>query len=516
MKNKIFTLSDVFFILFLLYIVIYHGRTMVNSDGDILWHIRQGEWYIENKTWYINKELFSHLFENREWPYLSWLGDVIFAFLYKYFGFKGLIIFVNFMIASSFYFIFRYLAKKKINIFVILFVILVAVHLPSKAWVVRNHIFSEIFIVIWFIIIERYYESKDKYYIWILPLINIIWVNIHASYLYGMVICAFFALGCLYDFVFLKEKDKLKKFITLSSLFWALFLTSLINPFNIRFYVYLFTSESLEYLKRVVGDFVSPEFNKIGAEKINFFIVFTVFIFLLNFKKKKIHYLIIMLYFLMTGLIHRRNMAVFGILMIFILPQMISLEFLNCKIKNILNNINNYFEQMEIKKVKFSILINYIIALFIIIYVPFFSKILKNNSKLNEYVFPVKAMEYLKNNKPEGRGFNSYMYGGYLVWNFYPEKTNFCDTRGSIFLKEELEDYYKITEFNNIFTIFEKYSIEWVFIDKIKDVYTYNGLLLSEDKVELIYEDEKAAIFQLKKDKEKIKKDEEKGEKFNG
>jgi hypothetical protein len=195
MKNRIYTLGDLMFLVLIVYLVMAKNWWFMNADGDILWHMKMGEWFIEHKTWYLDRELFSYLFEFREWPYLSWLGDVIFAAINKGFGFKGLVIFTNLLIVTSMYMIYRYLVKKGVNIFIVLLIMWLGLELPASHWIVRNHIFGHIFLVIWYIVIERYYEGKDKYLIWILPVLNVIWVNIHGSYLYGMTIPAFFCYG---------------------------------------------------------------------------------------------------------------------------------------------------------------------------------------------------------------------------------------------------------------------------------------------------------------------------------
>ncbi|NLK61867.1 MAG: hypothetical protein GX287_00275 [Fusobacteria bacterium] len=490
-KKTLFTLGDLFFILLAIFIIIYRGNVMLNTDGDILWHIKQGEWYIENRSWYLDRELFSFLFEFREWAYLSWLGDVIFASIYKYFGFKGLILFVDYYIVVSLYIAYRYLVSKKINYFVIMFYILAMLPVLNKSWTVRNHIFIELFIVLFFIVFERYYEGKDRYTIYLLPIINILWVNMHGSFLYGMMICAFFAIGALYDYIFHKEKGKFKQFIVLSGTFWLLFLTSLINPINIRFYINFFTSESMKFLKPIVGDFISPTFTH-GGSMVNLAIVLSVSTFILFFRRVKVHYLLIMLYLLMTGLVHQRNISVFGAMMILILPQLFnSGEFkaFNSKLIDKVGKISDYLIDRENRKIKGAIGINIVITTLILLFIPYFSKLLDRYGAINPARFPVGAIEYLKENRETNNGYHSYVYGGYITWNFYPERLNYLDTRGSIFTPEEHMEAHNIKYLYSIDEVTEKYNITWFLVGKNRDKYLYNYIKISPDRYDILYED---------------------------
>ncbi|MFV2044505.1 MAG: hypothetical protein ACC700_14885, partial [Anaerolineales bacterium] len=57
---------------------------------------------------------------------------------------------------------------------------------------------------------------------------------------------------------------------------------------------------------------------------------------------------------------------------------------------------------------------------------------------------PARAVEYLRINQPEGPLFNSYNWGGYVLWSLYPEYLSFVDGRTDLFDDAILEEYLDV------------------------------------------------------------------------
>jgi hypothetical protein len=54
---------------------------------------------------------------------------------------------------------------------------------------------------------------------------------------------------------------------------------------------------------------------------------------------------------------------------------------------------------------------------------------------------PVEAVAYIEDQEPQGELFNSYNWGGYIVWALYPEYPSFVDGRTDLFDDALLNDY---------------------------------------------------------------------------
>jgi hypothetical protein len=59
-----------------------------------------------------------------------------------------------------------------------------------------------------------------------------------------------------------------------------------------------------------------------------------------------------------------------------------------------------------------------------------------------EGILPVRASEFIKANDLQGRMFNSYNHGGYLIWQLWPERQVFIDGREDVYVKAGVIDEY--------------------------------------------------------------------------
>ena len=64
--------------------------------------------------------------------------------------------------------------------------------------------------------------------------------------------------------------------------------------------------------------------------------------------------------------------------------------------------------------------------------------------KAVELNYPTSAIEWIIKNKPQGKIFNSYNWGGYLIWRLYPEYPVYIDGRADLYGGEFLSDYFDI------------------------------------------------------------------------
>jgi len=83
-----------------------------------------------------------------------------------------------------------------------------------------------------------------------------------------------------------------------------------------------------------------------------------------------------------------------------------------------------------------------------------------------EAEFPVRAVEYLRDFQTNKNLFNSYNWGGYVIWELHPDFLSFVDGRTDLFDDEILEDY--IVSWQGLAgweQIFEKWDIKMALIE---------------------------------------------------
>lgn len=498
LKKFIPQFSELLFIGLFIYIFIFRTYGILNSDTDMLWHIRQGEWLIDNKKIIIDKEIFSYLFDTNSWKYLSWLSDIMYAKMYRLWGLGSIIVMTQLVITGTVYMIFRYLCKKGVSIWVSLPIIFIFINFYSFHWLPRAAIFSYFFTAFWFIVIDKYYTDGNKKLLYTLPFIQILWTNIHSSFMYGYIIFFFFGLSALIEIFIYNKKEKIKVFFTLLTIGILTLFASFINPYGITYFTEL-NSEARVFFSERVAEFLSVNLHNaiIG----NFYFIIMLFLIFVFGKKNTPAYILLLLFWQYSGFEYVRHMALFGIMAMLIVPQLIEYpKEIKNKILKKINALSDKIIAFENKRI--SIWLFLLIPLLFILFgtEQIISKKIGISYTINNPRFPVKAVEYLKKNPIEGKCFNDYFAGGYMIWEYYPKRVVSMDPRATVYpMNIVLENYHIYGIGNKTMELLEKRDIKWLFLSK--DSHLAIALNYRKDIVEEKYRDDFYIILKLKKDK---------------
>lgn len=487
-KNSILLESIFIFCIFLKYIV--QKNFIFNQDADILWHIRQGEWYIDNLKIKLDKEIFSYLFEYIEWIYISWLADIIDALNYKIFGLSGIVLFYTIIFYTAIYIIFKYSLNKGVSFFSLFLSFIFLFQMIDYNFAVRTYIYSCFFLVVWYIIINEYLnDEKESKKIYILIPLQLIWVNIHSTFIYGFIMFFLFLIGSIVEWK--KNVIKFNKIKKLFVISFICFVISFINPFGVKIYYFLYNHDFSGNLYKMNYEFMPFNFNDYPS--ILFIFAIISFIMIFNVRKIKTWDIFLLCFWMYLTIQYRRNMTILGIIAFLILPPFV--DVILKKYKKVKDNKEKDYEKN--KK------INYI-PIFSIFYIIILFWNVKTNILFDSKIYIVNnyyvkgAIEYIKKENIEGRIMNDYNIGSYLIWEFYPRKIVFFDSRGSIYPKEIYEDLRKVYYFEKETPkILKKYEIDYVLFSK-KLEKGIDGLKKLEN-AKLIYEDRNSVLIKIEK-----------------
>jgi hypothetical protein len=121
---------------------------------------------------------------------------------------------------------------------------------------------------------------------------------------------------------------------------------------------------------------------------------------------------------------------------------------------------------------------------------------LNNQNALEMDVFPDAASEWIRQNNPQGNLFNSYNWGGYLIWRLYPEYQVFIDGRADIYGDSDMIRYAQLYSGKNWQEQFQKYNIKIVIVEPTAPI---ASILLETPGWQKISLD-KASILVIQKD----------------
>ena len=164
-------------------------------DTDYFWHLETGRW-IAAEGRLPEGDIFSHSFAGEPWVLHEWLAQLLLFKFYELGGREGLLLATALLSGSALYFAYR-LANGELKrpLVAVLLTIVMGAGLFNFVSP-RPQVFSYLLFALWFTVIWRARYQGRTAALWTLPVIMVLWVNLHAAYLIGL---AFLAAFLLFD-----------------------------------------------------------------------------------------------------------------------------------------------------------------------------------------------------------------------------------------------------------------------------------------------------------------------------
>ena len=437
-------------------------------EPDYFWHIRAGEYMFKNGV--ITHDVFSWFVNGKYWFSHEWLFEIIIYSLKLVFKSIHPLIYCFICLTSMFTILF-FTNKKNIlkNIPYTLIYLMFIGLLMIPFIQARPHMISNIFVLLSIYLLYDLYKNKDSKKIYLLPIITILWSNIHGgSSNLSYILCFIFLISGLFSFKFKKiENNKLSK----NQLYKYLIVMVLcmigvcINIHGFKMFIYPYSNMMDTTMLNNIVEWQPTNLNNIFHYSYFIFIIFMVITMLISDKKIKLIDLLLLGFCTYLGLKSVRFWLYSPIFMYYV--------------------IYDYVKERNLDKG--------VSVILIIISVTLLSIFGISSSKLFDikYKFGLNSevINIIKKEKPN-RLFNMYDYGGELVYNNIPV---FIDGRADLYSKYNYKDYLDIANGKNDYiSLIKKYDFDYLLIDKRYPIYTY--MKYSNEYI-IVYENKKLVLY---------------------
>ena len=216
----------------LLFIGFFHPVYSITQDLGR--HLKTGEIILQTHS-VPKTNLFSYTYSN--FPFINhhWLSEVIYYISFQKIGFNGLLIINTVLALLSFGIIFLK-ASKESKAIVLLFCSLLYVPILFERTDVRPEFFSFLFLSVFIIILYKFREKFTRL-IFLLPLVELLWVNTHIYFPIGIVLIVFFAIDSI-----VKHKSLNSRYIGIFAVVFAgCILATFLNPNGLKGALYPFS-----------------------------------------------------------------------------------------------------------------------------------------------------------------------------------------------------------------------------------------------------------------------------------
>jgi tetratricopeptide (TPR) repeat protein len=423
--------GDIIVLLCLTLFVVFVSTTKI-SDYDFWWHLKNGE-IIYNTGNILSTDSYSYTFFGEKQFNGEWLADLLLYLSYKSGGFLGVNILKVSMVMLTFLFLFFSLrsmsSDERTGFYTsVIILILVLLSIRARLFNVRPFFFSYLFLSIFLFVITHYDKNKDKRILYLLPLIEVLWANMSKGAFFGPLLLSLFVIG-----EYVNRRPDFSLVITLA----AVVLSSMLSPETYRIYLLPFGIAAAD--KNITVDEHQPlSFQALWGYygfKYTFayqLIVLGSLIYFIFFKGwKNLYHLMLFIAFFIPSIMMIRMIDFFSLTAGILLVKPL-----------------DWVSRIAIRpdgKGRFAISIAVSILISGITFVTVSSSRSYLGFAPKEDTFPEEALAFLDKEGIDGRLFNSYAFGGYIIWRS-PDRKVFIDGRGHHYLysNDFSRDYRRI------------------------------------------------------------------------
>lgn len=481
----------VFILIFLVKIV--NGQF---DDPDFYWHLKTGE-YIVTHGALPPSDIFSYTHQGRPWVLHEWLFQVIIYLVHAWGAELGVTVFVALVLTGSLWFCHAACArvlegdKAKALIVTLLFGAFIISSAP------RPHIFTFLFFSLFLYILLGFKYCGETARLWVIPLVMVLWANLHGGFFIGLVLIWLFILGEWMTSRLAGDAEPLKQRRLRPLVFTgiAAVLATLVNPEFIGYWLYPFQVIGMEASKGIIEEWRSPDFHQ-PIFMYWLLIVASFFLVMIHARKKPdATELVVPLVFVAGAFIARRNIPLAALALAPFVAVHLRRGVLDSLATCMVRFRRAAAEDAAARPAtagrlsgRHEQLMNGLLVLFtalaLALVYPERQKVIRNS--LNS-ILPVKAVDFILREGIEGRMFNTYHYGGYLIYRLYPRQQVFIDGRadmyGDLFIQDALAIYQGSSQWKERF---EHYGIDYVICESEAPL---RQLLLEEGHFRRVFDD---------------------------
>ncbi len=401
------------------------------TDPDVWWHLRTGQLILQNHAVF-HSDPYSFTMLGHPWINHEWLSGVLIFSIYRLAGWGGLI--VTFAAITSATFMLVFLRCKGGPYLAAAFSVWAAMA-SAPAWGVRPQTLSLFLASLFLLLLERSY-ARPKLLWYTLPL-TLIWVNLHGGFAIGIVFMALFLIGDLLDVAFdfeewSKSRARLRRLTTAIA---ACLAVIPLNPYGIQMYWYPFRTVYSKSIEGYISEWASPNFHQ-SMYLPALLLLLAIFVAAaISPARLRARELLLLLATTWAALHSARHIPIFAVVSAPILANLVY-----AWTKENWNRFDSAGKQL----LPFSggqLLNGILLATFLLFGGFRVNQVIKAQAEVERRSFPLSAISFLRENSLPGPIFNSYNWGGYLIWQLYPGYRVYIDGRADLYGDSFLDQF---------------------------------------------------------------------------
>jgi len=484
------SLADVLFIVLLGFILGLRSHQLLNSDGDLARHLVVGQQILSTGS-IPTVDLFSHTKGGESFVPYEWLSETLFAMTYQRLGLEGVAVLAAGLAALPFLLLARWMVRDGINIFLTLTLVTIGALAASMHWLARPHLFTTLLALLWARILEDYRRTGRQRYLLLLPPMMALWANLHGGFLIGFVVLGIYLVGIPLE----RGVARRKRAMFLAAAGTASLAAVGLNPAGYSVLPHVLSYFQYRFLVDTTQEYLSPNFHGLGPQLFLALVLLALVSLAALPKRASITGTLLISVWTFFSCYSARNIPLFVILT---LPTigLLATQALGAAPSPLakLAGCRSMAERLAATERRMGRALVPALAVMVALLIATGSLgQTRLTVEFDPKVFPIQALASLDQVGVQGRMFNYFPWGGYVLYAGYPKHRVFIDGQTDFYGEELTKDYVKVLSLEPDWEdILARYQIGWVLFPHQSPL---SLMLARTPGWRLAYQDDTADIF---------------------
>lgn len=411
------------------------------GDNDLWWLLKTGEYMVATGM-FPTSDPFTWTAQGLPWINHTWGFELVLYGVYAVLGLAGLAVLQVLFALATFGVMYWTLRRDAVPAPWALALIGLAAVITKGFWAPRPQVVTYLGLAILWAILWDYREGRSDHLTW-LPVLMVLWANLHGGFFLGLAVIAVVLVGQVVDRLFDVRGDAVggPRLRRLAAVGVACLAAALVNPFHVRALTFPVQVSLDATAKDFIIEWFSPAFQHPELRPFEGLLLFLLAVQPAARRLPRLADVVLLVAFIHITLDATRNIPPFVIVLTPVAGRL-GVEAW-ARLRGVLG------VGSAIPRARAAALL----ALALLVGLVWFRDL---GPRLPGMVrpgwgvaqgFPVAAADFLAANPLQGAMFNDYGWGGYLTWRLFPRYRVFIDGRIAIFPADVREDFVAV---NNV------------------------------------------------------------------
>jgi hypothetical protein len=389
------------------------------ADPDFFWHLQVGRWILDHNA-IPTHDLFTYTVSDHRFVAHEWLSEVIMAAITAVVGLGGVSLYFTAITWAAFVGLLR---TARAGYLIAGLGLAVGFAAGNPIWGPRTQMITFAFSVALLLLLRRYRETHDRRWLYPIPPLFLLWVNLHAGFTIGLVFLVIALIGEVLRNRLLHPTDDgsgggpvpirpLLAVIGLSAL------AVLVNPNFAGIYLYAVQTQFSTAQQRLIVEWFSPNFHQPEIRAFEGMLLLLICLIALSPRRPRLTDMLLLLAGLTLALQSVRHIALFVAIAT---PIMIELG------QATWDGYRDHLPRLREPRPNAVMGAINLVVLVAIGALALGTHVIPDirsgfRSKAITSSFPVAAVDFVAADLPPGHVLNQYGWGGYLVYRIWPRQ----------------------------------------------------------------------------------------------